>query len=300
MSIFDEEIKKQDISEEQDETFGKNENDFLENKRKRTRLQQKNNNEDELNNNNIGCILNIPEFISTLNNEENKLISNTDMILFILELCLNSSQFNLKGDNSSRKFWEEVGKLKELSPITKIFKPETLRKYWRLLRNIKKPKKIINILNEHKNLINNENIKLLASINIIYDFILFPKKGIEFYINKYCGKILDKAKKSRKVKDMSIDEQIDEIISEFEKAFPLMKKGEIVEKLYQNNFDVRNTYLVMKDEKNFGYLSFSESEDEIILTKNLNNSEYRNLALKKGHINIIKRKKFLEGKITNK
>ena len=62
MSIFDEEIKKQDISEEQDETFGKNENDFLENKRKRTRLQQKNNNEDELNNN-IGCILNIPEFI---------------------------------------------------------------------------------------------------------------------------------------------------------------------------------------------------------------------------------------------
>ena len=299
MSIFDEEIKKQDISEEQDETFGKNENDFLENKRKRTRLQQKNNNEDELNNN-IGCILNIPEFISTLNNKENKLISNTDMILFILELCLNSSQFNLKGDNSSRKFWEEVGKLKELSPITKIFKPETLRKYWRLLRNIKKPKKIINILNEHKNLINNENIKLLASINIIYDFIFFPKKGIEFYINKYCGKILDKAKKSRKVKDMSIDEQIDEIISEFEKAFPLMKKEEIVEKLYQNNFDVRNTYLVMKDEKNFGYLSFSENEDEIILTKNLNNSEYRNLALKKGHINIIKRKKFLEGKITNK
>ena len=299
MSIFDEEIKKQDISEEQDETFGKNENDFLENKRKRTRLQQKNNNEDELNNN-IGCILNIPEFISTLNNKENKLISNTDMILFILELCLNSSQFNLKGDNSSRKFWEEVGKLKELSPITNIFKPETLRKYWRLLRNIKKPKKIINILNEHKNLINNENIKLLASINIIYDFIFFPKKGIDFYINKYCGKILDKAKKSRKVKDMSIDEQIDEIISEFEKAFPLMKKEEIVEKLYQNNFDVRNTYLVMKDEKNFGYLSFSESEDEIILTKNLNNSEYRNLALKKGHINIIKRKKFLEGKITNK
>ena len=300
MSIFDEEIKGQDISEEQDETFGKNENDFLENKRKRTRLQQKNNNEDEFNNNNLGCILNIPEFISTLNNEENKLISNTDMILFILELCLNSSQFNLKGDNSSRKFWEEVGKLKELSPITNIFKPETLRKYWRLLRNIKKPKKIINILNEHKNLINNENIKLLASINIIYDFILFPKKGIDFYINKYCGKILDKAKKSRKVKDMSIDEQIDEIISEFEKAFPLMKKEEIVEKLYQNNFDVRNTYLVMKDEKNFGYLSFSQNEDEIILTKNLNNSEYRNLALKKGHINIIKRKKFLEGKITNK
>ena len=299
MSIFDEEIKKQDISEEQDETFGKNENDFLENKRKRTRLQQKNNNEDELNNN-IGCILNIPEFITTLNNKENKLISNTDMILFILELCLNSSQFNLKGDNSSRKFWEEVGKLKELSPITNIFKPETLRKYWRLLRNIKKPKKIINILTENENLINNENIKLLSSINIIYDYIFFPKKGLKYYINKYCGKFIDKAKKARKPQDMTSDEQIEEIIGEFERAFPKKKKTTIVEKLYQNNFDIKNTYLVLKDEKNFGYLSFNEKEDELILSKNLSYDEYRQLALKKGHINIIKRKNFLEGKFTNK
>ena len=119
------------------------------------------------------------------------------MILFMLELCINSSQFNLTGDNSSRKFWEEVGKIKDISPITKIFKPETLRKYWRLLRNIKKPKKIINIITENQNLINNENIKLLSCINIIYDYIFFPKKGIKYYINKYCGKFLDKAKRAR-------------------------------------------------------------------------------------------------------
>ena len=156
-----EENKKQDISD-QDESYEKNANDFLDTKRRRTRLQNKIN-EEENNNDDIGCILNIPEFISKINvdnNSDTKFIQNTDMILFILELCLNSSQFNLKGDNSSRKFWEEVGKINELSPITNIFKPETLRKYWRLLRNIKKPKKIINILNEHKNLINNENIKL--------------------------------------------------------------------------------------------------------------------------------------------
>ena len=292
-----EENKKQDISD-QDESYEKNANDFLDTKRRRTRLQNKIN-EEENNNDDIGCILNIPEFISKINvdnNSDTKFIQNTDMILFILELCLNSSQFNLKGDNSSRKFWEEVGKIKELSPITNIFKPETLRKYWRLLRNIKKPKKIINILNDHKTLINNENIKLLSSINIIYDYILFPKKGIDYFVNKYCGKFLDKAKKARKAQDMSSDEQIEELISEFEKAFPKKKKEEIVEKLYQNNFDVKNTYLVLKDEKIFGYLSFNEKEDEMILNKNLSYDKYRQLALRKGHINIVKRKKFLEGK----
>ena len=147
-----EEDKKQDISD-QDESFEKNGNEFLENKRKRTRLSYKNNNEDD-DNVDIGCILNIPEFISKINNNEPNTISNSNMILFMLELCINSSQFNLTGDNSSRKFWEEVGKIKDISPITKIFKPETLRKYWRLLRNIKKPKKIINILTENQNLIN--------------------------------------------------------------------------------------------------------------------------------------------------
>ena len=282
-SQLTEENKKQDISD-QDESFEKNGNEFLENKRKRTRLQYKNNNEDD-DNVDIGCILNIPDFISKINNNEPNAISNSNMILFMLELCINSSQFNLTGDNSSRKFWEEVGKIKDISPITKIFKPETLRKYWRLLRNIKKPKKIINILTENQNLINNENIKLLSCINIIYDYIFFPKKGIKYYINKYCGKFLDKAKRARKPQDMTSDEQIEEIISEFERAFPKKKKATIVEKLYQNNFDIKNTYLVLKDEKNFGYLSYDD---------------YRQLALKKGHINIIKRKNFLEGKYVNK
>ena len=297
-SSLTEENKKQDISD-QDESFEKNENEFLENKRKRTRLQYKNNNEDD-DNDNIGCILNIPEFITKVKNNEPNTISNSNMILFMLELCLNSAQFHLTGDNSSRKFWQEVGKIKDISPITRLFKPETLRKYWRLLRNIKKPKKIINILTENENLINNENIKLLSSINIIYDYIFFPKKGLKYYINKYCGKFIDKAKRARKPQDMTSDEQIEEIISEFERAFPKKKKTTIVEKLYQNNFDIKNTYLVLKDEKNFGYLSFNEKEDELILSQNLSYDEYRQLALKKGHINIIKRKNFLEGKFTNK
>ena len=302
MSLLIEENNKQAISDDQDESFGKTTKKFLENKRtRRNHNYQLNNDENDINNNEIGTILNIPQFLSKINTNDNNTISllNSDMILFILELCLNSSQFNLKGDNSSRKFWEEVGKITQLSPILNIFKPETLRKYWRLLRNIKKPKKIINVINEHKDILDNENIKLLSCINIIYDYNLFPKKGIDFFINKYCGKILNKAKKERSVKEMTIEEQIDELITEFEKAFPLKKKEEILEKLYQTSFDIKNTYLVLKDEANFGYLCFNENEDKMILDKELfsykYSYKYKEFSKKKGHINIIKRRKFLEG-----
>ena len=95
---------------------------------------------------------------------------------------------------------------------------------------------------------------------------------------------------------MTSDEQIEEIIQEFEKAFPLKKEEEIIEKLYQNSFDVRNTYLVLKDENHFSYLSFKEEDDKMILDRNLTNKQYRELALKKGHNNIIRRKNFLVGK----
>ena len=149
MNSLTEENKKQEISD-QDESFEEiPEKKFIE--RKRTRRNQYND-ENDINNQetSIGTILNIPEYITKIKTENPQSLLNSDMILFILELCINSSQFNLKGDNSSRKFWEEVGKIELLSPVLKIFKPETLRKYWRLLRNIKKPKKIMDIMKKTK------------------------------------------------------------------------------------------------------------------------------------------------------
>ena len=253
-------------------------------------------NDNENNNNNMETIINIPEFISNMNSNNITNILNSDMILIILEICLNSFQFGITEDNSSRAFWEEISKKEILYPITKLFKAETLRKYWRTIRNINKPKKIINAVKEYKEKINNENIKLLSSINIICDYILFPKKGIDYFINKYCSKYINKTnKKVMNVKDMTIDEQIDELIHGFEEAFPLKTKNEIIDKLYQNNFDVKNTYLVLKDEINFGFLSFDKKDDELVLDKNIDDEKYREFALRKGHINIVKRRKFLEG-----
>ena len=301
MSLLLEENDKVEIISDQDESFGKKPKNFLENKRtRRNNSYQKINDENEINNEKIGTILNIKKYVEKLKNEEAPTLLNTDMILFILELCLNSSQFNLKGDNSSRKFWEEVGKIELISPVTKIFKPETLRKYWRLLRSINQPKKIINVLKEYNNSLNDVNIRLLSCISIVYDYLLCKKKGvkIDFFIDKYCGKFINKAKRGKNLKDMTLEEQIDEIIKQFQKAFPLKKKEEIMEKLYQCSFDLKNTYLVLKDEANFGFLLFNEKDDEMVLT-NLGYAQYKEFAKQKGHNNIIKRKKFLVGNFIN-
>jgi len=301
MSLLKEEDDKVEIISDQDESFGKNSKHFLENKRsRRNNSYQINNDENEINNEKIGPILNIQEYITKIKNENTQTLLNSDMILFILELCLNSYQFNLKGDNSSRKFWEQVGRIELISPVTKIFKPETLRKYWRLLRSINQPKKIINVIKEYNDSLNNVNIKLLSCISIVYDYLLCKKKGvgIDFFIDKYCGKFINKAKRGKNLKEMTTEEQIDEIIKEFKKAFPLKKEEEIVEKLYQNSFDIKNTYLVLKDEVNFGYLSFNEKDDEMVM-ENLTLAKYKEFAKQKGHNNILKRKKFLVGNSIN-
>ena len=68
----------------------------------------------------FGTIINIEETLnrySTINTNEmnnnanNTNIPNSELILIILEICLNSSQFGIEKDNSSRAFWEEVGKI---------------------------------------------------------------------------------------------------------------------------------------------------------------------------------------------
>ena len=89
----------------------------------------------ETNNNNAN--------IQTPKNVKNINIQNSELFLIMLEVCLNSFQYGINKDNSSKAFWEEIGKLDLLKPITTKFKPETLRKYWRTIREAKKFRKII-------------------------------------------------------------------------------------------------------------------------------------------------------------
>ena len=258
------------------------------------KAKEEENNDKKNKNNNFGTIINISETLSKYNNNEN--IPNSDLILIILEICLNSSQFGIEKDNSSRAFWEEVGKKTELKQITDKFKPETLRKYWRTIREAKKFRKIITETRKYKNELNNINMKLFSSIHAICEYVSNPGRKIDYYLNKHMTKPASKSKKIS-ANDLTPNQQIDDIINTFIKFFPKNNEKEILEILFKNNFDIENTFLVLKDSENFENLCFTEKDDEILKKNNEDkddkNEEYQNLIDKKGLEEVLRRKEFL-------
>ena len=166
----------------------KKEENETNNKMEIEEINQEKNNENTNTNANAkgyGHIINIAETLARYsntineditNNINNINIPNSDLILIILEICLNSSQFGIEKDNSSRLFWDEVGKIDLLKPITSKFKTETLRKYWRVIRQAKKYKKIISETKKYKNELDNNNLKLLSSIRVICEYVSSPSK----------------------------------------------------------------------------------------------------------------------------
>ena len=72
--------------------------------------------------------------LATIEKKEN--ISNSEYILSIIEICLNGSKYGLTHEHSTKEFWKEVDANERLNNILKKFKTETLRKYWRTIRDI--------------------------------------------------------------------------------------------------------------------------------------------------------------------
>ena len=284
------EIDKNKESNNNEENKDKNNMDVEAEKNKEKEEEKE---DKKIKNNNVGTIINITETLQKYNNEN---IPNSEIILIILEICLNSSQFDIDKDNSSRAFWEEIGKKEELKPITSQFKPETLRKYWRTIRETKKFRKIITEIKKYRNEINNANMKLFAGIHAVCEYVSNPSRKMEFYINKHITKTANKSNKTN-VNNMTPNEQIEEIINIFKKYFVNKDEKEILDKLFKNNFDIENTFLVLKDEENMENLGFNEKEDEIIKRnyedKDDENEEYQNLLYTKGLEYILKRKEFL-------
>ena len=228
-------------------------------------------------------------------NVNNLNIPNSELILIMLEVCLNSTQYGIDKDNSSRAFWEEIGKLELLKPITTKFKPETLRKYWRTIREAKKYRKIITETRRYRNELDNPNLKLLSSIKIICEYVSNSShRKFEYFLNKHLPPV--KVKKIT-VEEMTPDEQINDILSTFKKCFPRKKDKEILEVLYMTSFDIENTYLVLKDRENLSFLLFSEKDDEIVSKsweeKNETGEDYQDVINIKGLEEVLRRKEFL-------
>ena len=273
--------------EKKDENNNNHKNEDNE-KEKEENVDKKNNN------NNFGTIINISETLSKYSNNEN--IPNSELILIILEICLKSSQFGIEKDNSSRAFWEEIGKKPEFKPIIDKFKPETLRKYWRTIRETKKFRKIITETKKYSKELNNQNMKLFSSIHAVCEYVSNPGRKMDYYLNKHMTKPANKNKKIN-VNDMSPNQQIEDIVNTFRKYFPKESEKKIIEILFKNNFDIENTFLVLKDEENFEYLCFDEKEDEILKKNNEDkddkNEEYQEIINRKGLEDVLRRKEFL-------
>lgn len=110
-------------------------------------------------------------------------ITNSECILTIMEICLNSKKYKFQHQNSTRVFWEEVAANEKLVNILKLFKSETLRKYWRIIRDTNQFKKTIDIVKENASLIDNPVYKLLPVINAISVFIKSKAKNFEKVLN---------------------------------------------------------------------------------------------------------------------
>ena len=139
-------------------------------------------------------------------------------------------------------------------------------------------------------------MKLYASIHAICEYVSNPGRKMEFYINKHITKTANKSNKNN-VNNMTSNEQIEEIVNIFKNYFVKKDEKVILEVLFKNNFDIENTFLVLKDEENLQNLGFNEKEDEIIKRnyedKDDQNEEYQNLLYTKGLEYILRRKEFL-------
>ena len=300
ISYYEDFSNSDEIEEEYNEQEENRENHKTKkfHKRKRTHKENNSEKESEINTNsnknenskekknysNLGTILNIKELKTPLN--------NTQIILMLLEICLNSSNYGINLDNSSRLFWEKIAEKKDEFSVLEQFKPETLRKYWRRLRTTKKYKQIISDVKEYENKLNDENMKLLSSINALCDFVLQPYKGIDYYIEKYT------LKHNIKKKEIKIEEPIENIANTLKLEFSDKSLDEIIKILYMVSGNIKKAYLILKDKENFGKLAFDE-KDDIIVLGNDNAKEYNELARFKGNDNILERKSFLLNIVDN-
>ena len=70
-------------------------------------------------------------------------IRHSEIILAILEICTFNKKYNYDCSNNTKAFWDRVVQEGILKKIFKNFKSETLRKYWKIIRNAGKKNLLI-------------------------------------------------------------------------------------------------------------------------------------------------------------
>ena len=264
--------------------------------------------------------------IEQLNKKDS--LNNSEMLLVIIQICLNPAKYKLSNSTTTKSFWDAVMKKEEFKKLLKIFKSETLRKYWRILREINDMDQLIKIIKDNKEVINNPCFKLLPVINILLTYIKekkYNEYSLEDYfksinesnikkiqnnkkqLNKNNNNNLIGNKKQReqtpkkenekkpKIQELIKDEQDSyffEIILTLHNFFPKKKFDDVKNALYKTSGNIQNAYLYLTNEDKYENLAFVGTDDYII--KNLRDKPYyKQLIESKGEESVIEREKFL-------
>ena len=116
-------------------------------------------------------------------------IKNSDIILAILEICTFNKKYNYDCSNNTKAFWDRVVQEEILKKIFKNFKSETLRKYWKIIRNAGNTEKFVEAVRKNEKFINNPVFKLLPLINAIAYYIQTEETNFEEFFSVFNSKV---------------------------------------------------------------------------------------------------------------
>jgi hypothetical protein len=114
--------------------------------------------------------------------------TNSDIILAIIEITKHSDIYNIPSGVSfkSNSFWEEIVQYNELKRLFQFFRPETIKKYYRLISYNSKIDEVANVIKTHKKLLDEKKPKLLTIITGIQNFVEKTIKSFtDFIVNPH-------------------------------------------------------------------------------------------------------------------
>ena len=262
---------------------------------------------------NVDLIMDLPKLSMQTN------ITNSDIILAIFEICTFNKKYNYECSNNTKAFWDRVVKEGILKKIFKNFKSETLRKYWKIIRQTQNNEKFMEIVRQNEKFINNPLYKLLPIINGISQYITSPpdeKQTFEEYFlstntpkekkpvskeENHSERKEKKVKEKKEEQEESEKEDVEPFILEVENTIDnLMKltkctREEVLRALYGCTGNIKHAYLFFMDNQKYEKYFFYHTDDYII--KNLKNKHYyKKKKKKKGEDLVKEREKFIKKK----
>lgn len=259
---------------------------------------------------NVDLIMDLPKLSMQTN------ITNSDIILAIFEICTFNKKYNYECSNNTKAFWDRVVKEGILKKIFKNFKSETLRKYWKIIRQTQNNEKFMEIVRQNEKFINNPLYKLLPIINGISQYITSPpdeKQTFEEYflstntpkekkpVSKEENHSEKKVKEKKEEQEESEKEDVEPCILEVGNTIDnLMKltkctREEVYRALFGCTGNIKHAYLFLKDNQKYEKYFFYHTDDYII--KNLKNKHYyTTLIQNKGEDLVKEREKFIKKK----